>query len=70
MWGLDSYTAASLGAVMKRREFVTLIGSGAASWPFVTYAQSTKRMPKIGVLWHAASAYDEACLDQSEMISA
>jgi putative tryptophan/tyrosine transport system substrate-binding protein len=45
---------------MKRREFVTLLGAAAAAWPLAVPAQPIKKLPKVGVLWHAGSAEEEA----------
>jgi len=43
---------------MKRRDVMALI-AGAAAWPMVVRAQQRRRVPKVGVLWHAADADGE-----------
>ncbi len=43
---------------MKRRDVMALI-AGAAAWPMVVRAQQGRRVPKVGVLWHAADADGE-----------
>jgi putative ABC transport system substrate-binding protein len=58
-----------LGAGMRRREFITLIGGVAAAWPLAARGQPTKRIPKVGVLWHAGSAEQEA-RRRSRLVSA
>ena len=44
---------------MQRREFISILGA-AAVWPINVAAQQRGKVPRVGVLWHAGSAEEEA----------
>src|SRR2546423_2167032 len=44
---------------MRRRDLITVIGGVMVGLPPIAHAQQTKKVPRIGVLWHAGSAEEE-----------
>jgi putative tryptophan/tyrosine transport system substrate-binding protein len=44
---------------IRRRQFISVLG-GAAAWPLAARAQGQNHIPKVGILWHAESAEEEA----------
>jgi putative tryptophan/tyrosine transport system substrate-binding protein len=44
--------------MMRRREFIAGVGS-AAAWPVAARGQQARRVPTVGILWHAGKAEQE-----------
>ena len=47
---------------IRRREFIFALGGAASVWPLGAPAQDKRRVPKVGVLWHARKAEEEGPL--------
>jgi putative tryptophan/tyrosine transport system substrate-binding protein len=44
---------------MRRRDFIKAIASSTVAWPRAVLAQGQRRIPRVGVLWHAGNAEEE-----------
>jgi putative ABC transport system substrate-binding protein len=45
---------------MRRRDFIKVITGSAVAWPLAVRAQPMSKVPRVGVLWHAANESEEA----------
>jgi putative ABC transport system substrate-binding protein len=52
--------AAILPAGMDRRGFIAVLGGASVAWPLKVHAEKNGKTPKVGVLWHAGNAEEEA----------
>lgn len=49
---------------MRRREFITLVGGAAAAWPVAARGEQPRKLPIVGVLWHAENAEKEVAFSR------
>src|SRR5215813_12555543 len=53
------------GAGMRRRDVIKVVAGSAIAWPRLARAQRQARIPRVGVLWHAANFEEETPYYQS-----
>ena len=54
----------ALGAGMRRRDVIKVVAGSAIAWPRLARAQRA-RIPRVGVLWHAANIEEETPVYQT-----
>ena len=45
---------------MRRREFISLLTGTVFAWPLAAWAQQQRKIPTVGIMWHAGSVAEEA----------